>query len=197
MPTKRVRPTTDRYLWQIRVELLDIVPHVWRRLIIPYDITLPNLHRVLQAAFAWDDCHLHQFTFHGVNYAVPDPDPDPFVRHPPKDERRVVLHKVATPAVRAFDYLYDFGDHWHHLAIIESHRPQRSDALHVLRCVDGANAAPPEDVGGLSGYARFLEAIADRDHPEHASLLEWVGGTFEPSSFSIAEINRALAKLNA
>ena len=47
MPTKRVRPTTDRYVWQIRVELLDIVPHVWRRLIIPYDITLPNLHRVL------------------------------------------------------------------------------------------------------------------------------------------------------
>ena len=195
MPTTPAGQNAERYVWQIRVELLDVVPHVWRRLIIPYDITLPNLHRILQAAFGWDDSHLHQFTIHGVHYAVPDPDPEPFVRQPPKDERRVVLYKIATPAIRAFDYLYDFGDTWHHLVIIENHHPERSDARHVLRCLDGANAAPPEDVGGHPVYARFLEAIADPEHREHDSLLEWIGGTFDPSHFSVDEINRALAQL--
>ena len=48
------------------------------------------------------------------------------------------------------------------------------------RCVDGARARPPEDVGGPHGYADFLESLADRRHPEHADYKRWVGGHFDP-----------------
>ncbi|WP_245298560.1 plasmid pRiA4b ORF-3 family protein [Sinorhizobium sp. A49] len=29
----------------------------------------------------------------------------------------------------------------------------------------------PEDVGGVSGYERFLETIADREDPEYAETI--------------------------
>lgn len=55
----------------------------------------------------------------------------------------------------------------------------------------GANAAPPDDVGGV-GYAEFVEAITDPRHPEHQAMLDWFGSTFDPAAFDIAEVDRQL-----
>src|SRR5206468_6936156 len=50
-------------------------------------------------------------------------------------------------------------------------------------CLEGERACPPEDVGGVWGYADFLKAIANRKHKEHKEMLEWVGGRFDPEQF--------------
>lgn len=47
-------------------------------------------------------------------------------------------------------------------------------------CIARERARPPEDVGGVSGYDRFLEIIADREDPEHAETIRWCGGYFDP-----------------
>jgi hypothetical protein len=47
-------------------------------------------------------------------------------------------------------------------------------------------------VGGIWGYAEFLDAIGDSNHPEHEEMLEWWGGDFDPEAFSLEEINQAL-----
>jgi len=62
-------------------------------------------------------------------------------------------------------------------------------------CVDGESSAPPEDVGGTSGYEEFLEALADPDHEDHLRMKEWVGQPFDQSAFSLAETNRRLQKM--
>ena len=49
--------------------------------------------------------------------------------------------------------------------------------------VDGAHACPQEDEGGEPGYAGFLEAMADSNHPEHEAMVEWHGSTFDPTFF--------------
>ena len=36
----------------------------------------------------------------------------------------------------------------------------------------------------VDGYAEFLQAILDADHPEHTSMLEWSGGAYDPNAFS-------------
>jgi hypothetical protein len=43
----------------------------------------------------------------------------------------------------------------------------------------------PEDCGGVPGYYDLLEAIRDPDHGEHADMLEWIGGDFDPEFFSL------------
>ena len=56
--------------------------------------------------------------------------------------------------------------------------------------VTGKRACPPEDCGGTGGYQDLLEVLADPTHPEHAELVEWVGGSFDPEAFDVGEINR-------
>ena len=59
-------------------------------------------------------------------------------------------------------------------------------------CVAGRRACPPEDVGGVWGYADFLEATADPEHEEHDEMLEWAGDEFDPAAFDIDAINARL-----
>lgn len=54
-----------------------------------------------------------------------------------------------------------------------------NDAL-LTGFVAGQWRAPPEDVGGVSGFEAFLEGIADPNHPDRAELLDWYGGPFDP-----------------
>ena len=60
------------------------------------------------------------------------------------------------------------------------------------RCLDGARACPPEDVGGRSGYEDFLEAIAEPRHPDHDDMSEWIGGRWDPDLFHLDGANQAL-----
>lgn len=78
--------------WQLRVELLDVSPLIWRRLTVPDSITLPALHQVLQVTLGWTDSHLHEFVINGTRYAVPDPDWSDELQQ--RDERRVILSKA-------------------------------------------------------------------------------------------------------
>jgi hypothetical protein len=66
-----------------------------------------------------------------------------------------------------------------------------------IRCIDGENACPPEDVGGPGGYADFLAAIADPSHEEHAHLLAWVGGSFDPTRFDVTAVNLLLDSIQS
>ena len=60
-------------------------------------------------------------------------------------------------------------------------------------CIGGENACPPEDVGSPPGYEEFLAAMADPKHREHRELKKWIGGSFEPTVFNVAEVNERLS----
>jgi hypothetical protein len=92
-----------------------------------------------------------------------------------------------------FIYEYDFGDSWRHLITIEQVL-HPSEVESFPRCIDGARACPPEDVGGVWGYENFLEAIAGPAHEDHEQFLVWAGGSFDPERFSAERINRRLRR---
>jgi hypothetical protein len=193
MGVTRLRTTGRAVLpWQLRIELLDVKPLVWRRLRVPANITLPKLHRVFQAALGWTNSHLHEFVINGRHYAEPNPDWAEELAQ--TDERRVVLSKALGRVSRSFDYLYDFGDHWHHLVVVEDYRLEPAANPAVL-CLGGENACPPEDVGGAPGYANFRAAIADPRHEEHQNYRTWCGGSFDPGRFDREAVNVALSRV--
>lgn len=45
----------------VRVELVDSEPEIWRLLELRGFLTSSRVHQVLQAAFGWEDAHLHRF----------------------------------------------------------------------------------------------------------------------------------------
>ena len=54
---------------------------------------------------------------------------------------------------------------------------------------------PPEDCGGVYGYYNLLQILRDPSHEEYQSMLEWVGGKFDPEDFSVEEIDARLTPL--
>ena len=66
---------------------------------------------------------------------------------------------------------------------------------HCALCLGGANAAPPEDVGGAPGYEGFVAAMADPIHPEHQEMREWYGDSFNPTHFDDIALSLALQDL--
>lgn len=184
MATRRKTPAP---LFQLKIELADIKPTVWRRIIVPETITLGKLHQVIQAVMGWTDSHLHEFEIAGEHYGIPDLD-DPF-GPPVVSEARAKLG-ASLHGAKIFRYVYDFGDNWEHKIKVEKVLP--SDAYPVPTCVGGTNACPPEDVGGPYSYPDFLEALADPTHPEHDQMLEWNGGPFDPTTFDLEAIDHRL-----
>ncbi|RUP24755.1 MAG: plasmid pRiA4b ORF-3 family protein, partial [Curvibacter sp.] len=52
-----------------------------------------------------------------------------------------------------------------------------------------------EDVGGTPGYADFLQAISDPEHPEHDDMTEWIGCPFDPNAFSVQDAQERLYEI--
>jgi hypothetical protein len=88
-------------------------------------------------------------------------------------------------------YEYDFGDSWEHTLEFEGSRPAEAGKEYPV-CLEGARACPPEDCGGVWGYADLVKAIGSKRHPRHKELLEWLGGTFDPEAFDAAKATKAM-----
>jgi hypothetical protein len=91
-----------------------------------------------------------------------------------------------------FRYEYDFGDCWEHEVLFEGCLRAEKGGRYP-RCIEGERNCPPEDVGGVGGYAEFLEAISDRDHEEHDDLVQW-GGNFDPEKFDAERSTKAMRR---
>ncbi len=174
-------------IFQIKVTLAGSKPPIWRRFQVADDVKLSKLHRILQDVMGWTDSHMHQFLIAGETYVSPELNDD----IDELDEQKTKLHTVVKEAKDKFRYEYDFGDSWEHVLEVEKVLPAEP-GVHYPRCLTGKRACPPEDCGGIWGYADFVEAIQNPEHPEHEELLEWVGGAFDPEAFNLDEVNDLL-----
>ena len=182
------RKPTTLTLYELHIELEDIAPPIWRRIIVPAMIRLPKLHDLLQLVMGWTNSHMHSFEIGDRTFSATGADLEELKM---LDEREYTLAAVLGDSIREFVYEYDFGDGWrHHIQVKPVARP-KTDWFYPL-CVAGARAAPPDDVGGVSGYEEFLSAIHDQKHEDHESMLVWIGGAFDPEGFDLNEINRIL-----
>jgi len=176
-------------LYEIRVQMRDIEPPVWRILRVRPQTSLSRLHKILQRVMGWTNSHLHLFEIDGKPYGEGDFEWDFDVQ----DYRGMRLDKIFTEGRTSFLYEYDLGDSWRHditlLGMVEG------DPGEKIACIAGARACPPEDCGGVSGYYHLLEARAAPGHEDHDMLMEWVGGKFDPEAFDVEAVDRALKRL--
>jgi hypothetical protein len=178
-------------VYQVKIGLRGAHPPIWRRLRLPATTTLAGLHDIIQTAFGWTDSHLHAFEAGGRRYSRPDFGLDEFEEF--ADESTVLLCEVADSVGARLRYTYDFGDSWEHDLLVEEILPP--DRVRHAVCVAGRRAGPPEDCGGVWGYAELLDLLADPDHPEHAERLDWLGHEPDPAAFDKDAINRALSEI--
>ena len=187
------RTTTKslRSIYQLKITLKGFRPPIWRRFLVASKVSLEDVHDILQIVMGWTDSHMHEFSMGSDRYGVPDVDFPSDIQ----DEAKYRLDQVLKKEKDKLNYTYDFGDGWEHEVVLEKILPfETGIALPV--CLEGSRACPPEDIGGIGGYAMFLDAISDPEHPEHESMLEWIAedidGDFDPEYFDLAEVNNLL-----
>src|ERR1700736_6448959 len=164
----------------------------WRRVQVPGSINLFRLHDVFQVVMGWTDSHLHQFVDAPIVYSVPSG--DDYSRVERLDERRFRLAELARHEKASFIYEYDFGDGWTHEVVVKKILPADPKTKYAV-CLDGKNACPPEDCGGIWGYYKLLEAVNHPKHEEHQEMLDWLGDQFDPGHFDLQKINAELRGL--
>jgi hypothetical protein len=171
------------------LQLADVNPVVWRRVLVPGAVRMAKLSEMVLATMGWTNSHLHAFRLGERRIGMCfDEYPEGEI-----DEKGITVLQ-ALREERRFVYDYDFGDGWEHDVVVEE-LTWSYFGLKFGVCIDGQNACPPEDVGGVPGYAEFLEAIGDPEDEEHDSYLEWVGGSFDPAEFDLASTNAALQRI--
>ena len=184
----------EKRAYELRIQLDDIKPVIWRSVVVPSGITLDRLHDVIQIAMGWLDYHLHLFKIDGRRFSEA-PTEDGFGFDDDDDDEALVrLNEVLKNEKAKFSYVYDFGDDWRHTVTLTRIIDIPDGHVMKLQCLDGKRARPPEDVGGLPGFERFREAINDKNHPEHEHYRCWYGGRFYPNRFRIDEVNEELTK---
>ena len=179
--------------YRLKITLKGIRPPIWRRILVP-DVSLARLHKILQAVMGWRNSHLYLFEIDGSSYT----DPESAAELDLKVADRVSLAAVLPPEGARFRYLYDWGDQWEHDVVVEATLPPVAERV-TPTCLAGKRSCPPEDLGGDSGYGRFLEVLRDARHVERAEVLRWLRvrkyTPFDPEAFDRDSVNKGLRRL--
>ncbi len=191
--------------YPLKITLVDSVPEVWRQVIVPAQITLATLHRIVQAAMGWENQHSYLFRL-GIGQPPCDP--------------QLLLSEVLIAAPEAAPeatlyYTYDLRCGWlHRLAVkavpveavpveavpveavpVEALNVALADKRSLCPiCIDGAAACPPEGSGGVWGYDEWLAKLDDPDDPDYLDLIAQYGD-FDPDKFDLAAANVRLSSL--
>ncbi len=176
--------------FQLKITLNRSKPPIWRRVVVPENMTLPVLHRVIQFAMGWENAHLHEFMLDGKCYGQPDREWD----NQMMDEAKVRINQLLTKEKDKLLYVYDFGDDWLHTVLLEKIISDTPAPVSPL-CLAGKRACPPDDCGGIYGYYEMLNVMQDKQHPEYESIMEWLGEDFDPVDFELDEVNARLSIL--
>ena len=189
---KKMRVPPAGQAIQFKVTLRDIRPPIWRRVVVPDNFTLGQLHEVIQRSMGWYNSHLHAFRFGEVSYSSPAFELEDMEA---ENEATVFLSQMVSRAKQKFIYEYDFGDGWEHEVVVEKLLPFDPQTKYPV-CLDGARACPPEDCGGVPGYYGILEALqAPKKTAWQKELIEWLEEGFDPERFDLKAVNRELGSL--
>ncbi len=183
---------SEPVVYQLKITLRGVSkPPVWRRVLVPADITLRKLHEVIQRVMGWHDGHLHVFTMEWQEYGSPDSE----LAH--ASDQKVRLEEVLAGQGDRLRYTYDFGDGWEHEIVAEQTLPAEPGQAYP-RCLAGKGTCPPEDCGGTWGYVELKEILADSSHDQHEDMLDWLGlasgDEFDPNEFTVADADARLRR---
>lgn len=194
---------------KLKIELKDMPHKVVRKVLVPEDITVYQLHLIIQDSMGWEYAHLYEFVDGqsrpklcvGIRDDF-DSEFNTFGQAEKQDAFKVLLKNTFLEKNNAkpFWYWYDFGDDWwHKISFLKTSKKDLNTFKGTPICLDAVGKCPPEDCGGGWGYADFLETIKDEDHPEHAEVKEWYGlepeDDYDEMAVDLKKINFMLKEL--
>jgi hypothetical protein len=150
----------------------------WRRVLVPESYNLEDMHRIIQAVLDWKNTFPWQFS-------IDPPDGTP--------GRKVLESRLCVAEILKDDItelLYDYGTKWTVKIILLS--PYQAGEEETVRCIAGAEAAPPESVDGPLRFRKILSALEKGSEKEQQEARQELGKGFEAELFDMQQCNNKL-----
>lgn len=154
--------------YKIKVELIGLDEPCYRVIVVDGNLTMNDLHTVIQTAMGWNNSHLYEFiTPEGIRIVgYMDEDLSNEV-----DATKLLINDVYINT-KKLTYIYDFGDYWEHSIEIQETKKHYDDPAIAIEAV---GVCPPDDVGGIPGYQDFIEKLKNGTEEEKLELINWLG----------------------
>jgi len=186
--------------YTLDVDLLGSPIPVKRQVRIPSNMNLGYVQEILMLAMGWEGNHLKEISYGNVTYFTRyagGQDPEPVEGFPQLDSFKFTLEDLLKEEGDSLLFKYDFGDGWKHRVTLTEVRPYTKEQIeseaYWADVISGINACPPEDVGGVNGYAETLKNIRTPEHEDFEDTLQWIGADFDPYDFSLRNARARVA----
>ena len=184
-------------LRSLSIKLVDSNPVISRRLLVPEAMNLHDLHRLIQSAMPWENCHMYEFHYKSEQYWYEEEDEvAKYFGDEPSHQttKQWSLSKFLQHThAKSFHYVYDMGDNWDHLirvgAIVESKAGEIYPKLLVAK-----GAAPPEEIGGIYRYNWALETRNEPKHVNYEEIGSWIKDDFDPNADVFPPLEKRVEK---
>ena len=188
-------PLKSAAKYVLRITLVGSSPRVWREFAVPSTIKLTSLAHVIVLAMGWEESHLSMFKKWKKEYHVYMDGADMY-DYPIEDASKFALCDLLGVG-EEMTFIYDFGDNWRHTVKVLDCQEYGKEEKQQIRLLDGKNACPPNDVGGISGYKEMLNVIKkDPDSDEAWEYYMWLGSKWDEKCFPAIDTAIALNELN-
>jgi len=150
---------------------------VWRRVLVPRDWNLADLHKLIQITLDWNDSYQHRFFLEGSSKRGLEILDD-----------KIKIIEICDQGINELQY--EYGARWNIKVIMLS--PYQPEQKETIRCVAGEGAAPPEKIGGPLRFRKILNSIEWGSEMEKQTALRELGDEFNPEMFDIEKCNRKI-----
>jgi len=178
------------YILHISITFSD--PLIWRRVQVPGEFTLTQLHNIIQQSMGWSDSAVHQFLVGKISYE-PVMTRNTLRESKRFDEHKYKLHTLEEGMRFMFSYLYGAGEGWEHEIHLEEIIPPTRQLNHPI-LLAGEMACPPETVGDIHQYLQLITELESPDGRKAGRLPELTGRPdFDPRYFDLESAKKRVS----
>ncbi len=181
-------------IYQVKLQVEDAKPPIWRRVLIDSSIGLKELHGVIQIAFEWSSSKLHQFRHKNVYYG-PDCLVDDEFGNTHLDETDYKVSDFLKKEKDILKYEYDFS-HWWGVKITLEKKVEDYEGVTPI-CIKGKRAAPIDQNPITFTHEELMQAYSDPTDEDHKAVVEWLGEDYDPSHFDVESLNEDFREIGS
>jgi hypothetical protein len=179
-------------IFQLKIVILNTEPLLWRRILVPENYSLGNIHLIVQSAVGFDNCHQHEFSFDNPTFGQTVQDAPDYLQN----EESVLISTVFAEPDYGLGYRYNFHDNWEHEIRLEKVFEPNPDFSSPI-CIEGEGAGPLEEIGGYDQYNHMIKTFSE---PSAVSAIGKLDEDtvkkpkedYEPELFVIGDVNERL-----
>lgn len=144
---------------QVKISIKNTHPPIWRRLLLPIDMTLNDLHLVIQAAFGWHNSYSYRFDDAYKKYSDVSKDKDKFLFDVNDDSRKTRLNDVVYKEGQKIKYEYYAKRLWELTLTVEK-MFEKKPSVKMPACIGGRKNPLQED----ESWFAFNTIVTDEDN---------------------------------